>query len=355
MERVPFSIAGLSDGPVRFRRMAQGGTWAAFVERQERDAAKRRRELVAYAKAQTRWEERQRAEHEVKVYENQIEVLLSMHKDCGPIWDWREVGARRPPPLPQPTRAFEAEARSAADSYTPSFFDKLFSRDKNHRALLEQAIVEARQQDAQVFSSAQANHVKQLEHYNWEQRLSTGVLSGDLLAFRAVVDYLSPFAELADTGMMVTVEALRHDVAVLHCIVGDNSVVPREESKLTSTGKLSTRRLAASTYWGFYQDYVCGCALRVAREVFALLPLPRVVINVAIAGIDPSTGHNAHLVILATSIPREIAQRLKYDALDPSEALKNVPCRMKFKKSSGFDVVDAISADEAFITTTGRQ
>ena len=135
--------------------------------------------------------------------------------------------------------------------------------------------------------------------------------------------YLSPFAELVYSGMNVAVDVLRQDVAVLRCMVRDNSAVPREEKKVSAKGKLTSKTMAVSMYWGVYQDYVCGCALRVARETFALLPVPRVVINVAIAGLDSSTGHDAESTILAVSVPREIAESersLDARALTPSAA-----------------------------------
>jgi hypothetical protein len=166
-----------------------------------------------------------------------------------------------------------------------------------------------------------------------------------------VITYLSPFSELTESGMNVSVAVLRHDVAVLRCVVDDESIVPQEEKKLSAAGKLQTKRIAAGTYWGLYQDYVCGCALRIAREVFALLPLPRVVVNVSRPGIDSATGHSRGMDILAVSIPREVAAKLHYNALDPSDSLVNFPHRMRFKKSSGFEPIEPIAADESFITT----
>jgi hypothetical protein len=74
-----------------------------------------------------------------------------------------------------------------------------------------------------------------------------------------------------------------------------------------------------------------------------------------IAGVDSSTGHDAYLTILAASIPREIAETHNFDALDASDSFTNFSHRMKFKKSSGFEVVDSISADESFITTGRRR
>jgi len=335
--------------------MARARSAVSNARRIEREAARHLRELDSYGRAQTVWEERQRAEHEASVYESKIEFLVSMHKDCGPIWDWLKVATNHAPSWPEPTHLLEEQAVAAASSYKPTFFEALFGGEKRRRADFKLAIAEAQQREAQALVAARAEYAQQLERFQWERQVSAAVLAGDLKAYRTVIDDLSPFSELVDSGMNVAVDVLRQDVAVLRCMVRDNSAVPREEKKVSAKGKLTSKTMAVSTYWGVYQDYVCGCALRVAREIFALLPVPRVVINIAIAGLDSSTGHDADSTILAVSMPREIAAKLNYDALDPSDSLKNFSHRIKFKKSVGFEPVDPMSADESFITTSGRR
>lgn len=330
--------------------MARTG-WAAAVRRAERDAARRRRELVAQEKQIARWQEAERAQHEVDLYESQLEFLLSMHKDCGPAWDWREVVGRPPPQPPRASNAGELAARCAADSYSPGFFERLFGGAKRRKAALEREIAEACQRDAQRNALARSEFTRDLELHRWLQQVAPAVLAGDLDAYGVVMEHLSPFDELVDAGMQVQVEALRRDVVVLRCVVSDQTIVPAEEKRLSASGKLSTRALAAGKYWAVYQDYVCGCALRAARETYALLPVPRVVVNVGMGGVDPSTGHPGLRTVLAVSMPRATATSLNYDALDPSDSLKNFPHRMKFKKTTGFEAVDPIHADESFIDT----
>jgi len=330
--------------------MARSG-WAAAIKRAERDAARQRRELVAQQKQIAKWQEAERAQYEVNLYENQLAFLLSMHKDCGPAWDWQEVIRRPPPQPPQPSNAEELAARRAADSYSPGFFDRLFGGAERRRAALEREVAEACQRDAQRNATARSEFARQLEIHQWLQQAGRAVLAGDLGTYGVVIEHLSPFDELAEAGMQVNVDALRRDVIVLSCVVGDETIVPAEEKRLSAAGKLSTKALPGGKYWGIYQDYVCGCALRAARETYALLPVPRVVVNVGMGGIDPSTGHQGMRTILAVSIPRNVAWSLNYDALDPSESLKNFPHRMTFKKTAGFEAVDPMHADESFIDT----
>lgn len=67
--------------------------------------------------------------------------------------------------------------------------------------------------------------------------------------------------------------------------------------------------------------------------------------------INSSTGHKEVPTILAVHFTRDALTRLNFAAIDPSDALKNFPHRMKFKKTTGFDPVDDMTADEQWITT----
>jgi hypothetical protein len=371
----------------------------------ERAAARERRELAARSKEAARWEEQRRAEHEVKVFDNQVEFLLSMHKDCGPMWNWRAVSTRKPPAPPHPTRMheeqvrawaaantppeptprqdFEQRARAEASRYQPTLVEKVLGQDKKRLAEHEAAIAaaqrqdahahayaraqyaqhmervaweiaQAQQRDAHAYGEARAEHAREVERFQWELQAAAAILRNDLGAYRTVLQYLSPFAELIESGMEVSVTDLRLDVVVLQCVVEDDSIMPREEKRLTAAGKLTSKAMPANRYWAIYQDYVCGCALRAVREVFALLPVPRVVVNVSAARIDTATGRYSHPTILALSAQRDAVQRLFFETLDPSDSLVNFDHRMKFKKTSGFEPVEPIKADDAFITTGAR-
>ena len=88
-----------------------------------------------------------------------------------------------------------------------------------------------------------------------------------------------------------------------------------------------------------YQDYVCGCVLRLAREMFALLPVDSVILTATVDGIDSSTGHVAELPVLSVAATRAKIERLDFERLDPSDALENFQHRgdvMTSRKSGEF-------------------
>jgi hypothetical protein len=381
-------------------------SWAAYYRRIEREEVQRRKELAKEQKRQTAWAEQRRSEYEVQVYENQIQFLLSMHKDCGPTWDWQLIARSAEPAAPVPNRVqeehvartsgtrlpaqpvrqrtFENGARLALDTYMPTFFERAFGGDKKRRAVLEAAVPLAAQQDELQFNEAQQQyaahvaaynaeienarradaaafekaceeHRQQLERHRAVRQIAAQVLDSKIEAYRAVVNEVEPFSELIDSGMSMVIETLRADLAVVECRVKDGAVVPRERKELSAAGKLVTKSMPPARIWEIYQDYVCGSALRIARELFATLPFSRVVVNVGISTVDTATGHETTATILAVSVAREIAERLKFENLDPSDSLANFDYRMKFKKSSGFEPVDPITADEQFLTSVKKR
>lgn len=92
-----------------------------------------------------------------------------------------------------------------------------------------------------------------------------------------------------------------------------------------------------------YQDYVCGCALRIARELFSFLPLSRVAVHVQTDVLDQATGHMVQQTILSVCMPRAILSQINFKAADPSEAMSLFPHRMGFKKTKGFIGIKPLS------------
>src|SRR5688572_27279554 len=73
---------------------------AAYHRRIEREALKRQRELEKLAKERAKLNAIEQARLEVAEFENRIEVLLSVHKDCAESTDWLAAGTELPPPPP---------------------------------------------------------------------------------------------------------------------------------------------------------------------------------------------------------------------------------------------------------------
>ena len=59
--------------------------------------------------------------------------------------------------------------------------------------------------------------------------------------------------------------------------------------------------------------------------------------------LDPSSGHLKDQSILSVVVPRQTLETLRFEALDPCEALRNFNHRMDFKKTKGFVSIEPLT------------
>ncbi|MCC6527477.1 MAG: hypothetical protein IT373_32820 [Polyangiaceae bacterium] len=334
-----------------------------------------------YMREQERRESRGRAENEVAEYEAYLTALVSLHKDCGPTWNWAALRMAPPPVQPaapqgappvQPgaTHEREAAALAALARFAPGFFDSVLGKAKQQRAALEEAVTHARADDAAAnqhnlgaYHRAHAAYAASLrqhddyrrEHALWtvRQPLAEGVLKRSPDAYRRAIEHAQSFRWLSHFQTRVATFAVSEDAegVAVDLNLEDRDIVPREELKLTAGGKVSTKNMAAGRYWLLFQDHVCSCTLRAARELFAVLPVQRAIVNVRMDRLNPATGYDESVTIVAALFVRHVLHGLNMAQLDPSDSLRNFPHRMKFKKTAGFDAVEPITFDEQWVTT----
>lgn len=314
------------------------------LQRAERDAAR-------FSAAHAKQAEKARAAHEAARFENYLELLVSVHKDSGDAWDWNALANAAAPPLPAPGFRNEQAAAAALQAYRPSFFEKLFGGDKKRTTELQAAVSYARSADATEHAEAMRQHQFVYTLWNTRRLLAPRILSRDASIYAQALEHADAFEELSAFKTRVTVAAAELDVVALWCEMTDSEIVPTEEVKCSAAGKLSTKEMPAGRYWPLYQDHVCSCAIRVASETFAILPISRAIVNVGAVRANTSTGHNDAMTFLAVHFVRSTLSKLNLENIDPSDSMKNFPHRMKFKKTSGFEPVPPITPDEQWVTT----
>ena len=95
-----------------------------------------------------------------------------------------------------------------------------------------------------------------------------------------------------------------------------------------------------------YQDYICSCVLRVARELFALLPIENVFVTAIGELLNKQSGHIEEQPILSVNIPKNSLDKLNLGLIDPSDSMRNFVHNMDFKKTTGFNAVTRLSVVE---------
>lgn len=294
----------------------------AAERRQQREEQKRQRELVRQTKEQAKLSAIEQARLEVSTYENRIEILRSVHREQGQVWDWTGVAASLPPPIPQKHCYHELRARQRACLLAPE-----------RQASCESVIAEASLQDEQDYQQALQDHAAEIAEWDRLKALSRRILAGDPKAYTEALVELSPLGELSELGS--TLYFVVHEAQLLECVLKVNGIqaIPTEVKSLTSTEKLSIKPMPRACFHELYQEHICSCILRVAREVLALLPAKAVLITASADSTDPTTGHCVEQPVLSAVIARASMVGLDYERLDPSDAMENFLHRGDFRAS----------------------
>ncbi|MDI1430245.1 DUF4236 domain-containing protein [Polyangium sorediatum] len=283
--------------------------------------------------------------HEVELHEQHIRALTTLHHEGWSPWDWHRIAASPPPPQPYRQNHREAAALQALQAHRPGVLGKLTGADRRLEEL-QQAVHVARAQDEQEYGAHYAAYMNEVERWKWFQRAAQGVLSGDPEACQAVLDHLGPFQAFQQLGSSLNVCITRPWCVEAWLTANDQSVLPAEAVSYTSTGRISRKTMPTQRYWSIYQDHVCSAALRIAREVFAILRIPVTLVHVAYPWTNTRTGLPDRYPILSVAFDIESFFQLRLEAIDPSDSMANFEHRMEHKKNSGLDPIEPLTPDD---------
>ena len=314
------------------------------VRAAERESKRRHRELEKQEKAFAKMQELEQASYEVEVYENHIEFIQSLHKECSPRIDWEKVANSPKPVEPDHSMEEETRARSRMEKYTPTFFDKLFRKEESKRQTLENDLSSA--QDVDKKSHDEKIKEWETDVADWEESLSLSklLLSGDQSSKIKVIEELNPFSEISDLGSNLSFNIGTSSIVEAEVNIHSNDIVPSEIKSLLASGRLSVKKMPKGKFNEIFQDYVCSCVLRVANELFSILPDNLVVITAVDELLNSKTGHHEKLPILSVAISRTTFEKLNIHSIDPSDSMSNFVHNMSFKKTQGFSPVDRVDA-----------
>ena len=296
----------------------------AEQRREERAAQKRFRELERRAKEQAKLSALEQARLEVERFENELEVLLSVHKECGEVCDWLALAVSLPPHTPRRFSHCETKTRHQAE---------LAGLRQGHEHLSQSDVGAARLADDEAFELATQAFLREQAEWQRLNELAPRVLAGEHTAYIEALSEFSPFTELAHLGSSIHFTV--HDARLVECVLrfAGRKAIPSNAKSLTAAGKVSVKAMPKARFHEIYQDYVCGCLLRVTREVFALLPIDTVLIAASVDALDSITGRAIELPVLSVAIRRSAHDQLNYAALDPSDTIESFLHRGDFKAS----------------------
>jgi len=315
---------------------------AAAQRRAERESIRKQRELEQRRIQLEKMQEVERVAYEVETFENYIDTITSIQKDCADDWDWEKIKLSRLPSMPSRSNKFEGSAQAALESYEPKFMDKILGRTENKREELEEKIKEGKIRDINEYNEALKEYKQ--EYANWELivNLAEKILDGDEEAYSEAIRQADPFSEISQLGSAINFNIKGNKLIETSLKVHSDKVIPHEVKTQLKSGKLSIKDMPKTRFYGLYQDYVCGAVLRIARELCALLPIDIAIVTAIGELLNTKTGYIEEEPILSVIIPRATLKKLNFEMLDPSDAMENFIHNMRFLKTKGFRPVQKL-------------
>lgn len=307
------------------------------------EAASRRasREAERHRKAEQKAMMIADAESAVTEWRAHLHSLVSLHIDPIERVDWHSLRDANEPKPPTRTQSSELAAQGKLNQFRPRFFDFLSGGSEKKRLNLVRAVEEARDADRVHYEAMVSAHSEAVSEWRADKELAIRLLDGDFDAEQEVVSELTSWS--AD-GLIGTSLSFRFSRESLHAVayVHGDDVVPTFRRKQLQSGKLSETKMPVSQRYELYQDYVCSVALKVAGDLFGVLPREDVHVTCAANMLDKSTGHMVDTPILSVQFVRPTFERLRLSAIDPSDSMANFNHEMNFKKTKGFEAIEPL-------------
>lgn len=306
-------------------------------------AAARRMEREAQRRHKQAEKERitSEASDAVDSWENYIDDLLSIHTDLAEYIDWHEMLDKPVPEKPNPSNKYETRAKKNLDDFKPGFFDFMKGGTSKRKKALDEALAAAPAKDKAANENALQEYEEALADWENDRSLAKRLVDGEAAAIHEVI---SEMQTMSTTDLLGSSVAFTIEDNFVHARpqVHSDEIVPNYRRKQLASGKLSQTKMPVSQFNELYQDYVASVALKVAGDVFQMLPIEEVYVTCESEMLNSKTGHIEATPILSVRFVRQTMERLKLNDVDPSDAITNFVHNMKFSKTKGFSRIEPI-------------
>lgn len=320
-------------------------SYGAAVRRMEREQQRQARESAKRFKEQQKLEEIENAQQAVSDWENYVDTIQSVHKNCTEPIDWKQIENTKKPIEPILESKNEIIAKNKLDNFKPSFLDKLFGSTQKKIDRLNGLLEQEKAKDKKEYDVNFKEYTDELNNWQELQEISDGIKNKETDFYKKALQYFDPFSDIGELGTQISFNFEQNHIDIdLH--VNSLDVIPDYELKQTSTGKLSKKNMPKTRFNELYQDHICSVSMRIAREVFAYLPIDYARINALAKIVNTKTGHLEEQPILSVIFPPKTIDSLNLETIDPSDSMQNFVHNMSFSKTKGFSVVEKVELEK---------
>lgn len=271
-------------------------------------------------------------EIEVENHLADIALITRLHldEDYPRGVDWNEVIKEEEPFKKGEDGPFSKEAKEVLEANKPGFFKKLFGGVTQLKEL-EKEVEFAKKKDEELYASWKNNKV-----------LAEKILHEDKNAYIEALEELKLSEEVGSYLRKIDFSYADSDSLNADIVLSIDDFIPEEYKTLTPTGKLSVKNYTKTDYYEIGSRFVSGIVLRTARNLFNLLPIEDVFINVHEMEKSKYGGQEIEELILSIFIDRKTLDQIKMENINPFDALNNFRYEVNFVKTKGFNKIDKL-------------
>ncbi|MDR0270253.1 hypothetical protein [Paenibacillus sp.] len=303
---------------------------AFFDRRKESSVCLKRQELLARKKSrnieQAEWNDSEKHAFEAAWYDNQLEWIASIHRICGEPINWEQIAASAPP-FPRGEKGpNEKLAEKSCLEFKPTRMQKLLKQDAAIRQELEEQLEMAREQDRQDYM--QWKSVTDFAH---------SIREGNRTAYLRVLEEIAPLEDLLTMGSGLEFTVLNTAAVEVEMDMNSGQVIPHGSKLLTEEGIFKESPFSIEEQHELECKYVCGSVIRIARELFAVLPLDTVLVHAKDTKMNLGIGQEEYVTVLSIQFDRDALSEMDTDREASPELLAPFLHHIKFDAATGFD------------------
>lgn len=311
---------------------------AATARRMEKEAERRHKQTL---KEQATAD----AAEAVDSWERYVDDLLTVHTNVADRIDWQRLVEVPKPKEPVKLSQHRDEAQAKLSSFKPGIFAFFRGGADKIRGRMEKAVSEASAKDEADFQAASKKFAADTAEWEADSSLAKRLLKGEGSAIQEVITEMQTLSKTDLIGSAVEFE-VRDNFVHARPQVHSDEVIPNYRRKQLASGKLSETKMPVSQFNELYQDYVASVALKVAGDLFQILPLDEVFVTCENEMLNTATGHQEPTPILSVQFVRATYTKLNLAHIDPSDSMQNFNHEMKFSRTKGFSPVKALGREE---------
>ena len=159
------------------------------------------------------------------------------------------------------------------------------------------------------------------EMWSYYYSIASDVLNGDIDTYLRLIYEVNPLDDLLEYGSNFEFGTDNPDYIEVEFTVNTDVLTQARHS------------LSRNEYNDLLQDFICSLSIRIARDMFALLPINHTIIHVVM---DYNT-------VLSVDFDRNTLSKVKYSFIDPSDTVEKFRLNMNFNQSIGLSPVSRLS------------